>query len=191
MKDNFITRLVSKAIDDTYNQVHYSHMHPDVTPPIEHTQWREKWIHENLALPLPKTEILKADFVLLNSSNKSTSGIEVSLYNKKQKAPAQLFRHNIVDDVTIILDEAQNRIKISGFKRNYNFLMYPCYLQDLAEEEQPTQQEIQRKALKGYRTIKDFFASVKSAKMPVGWYQLKHTEFVTYQANNWVLIDNR
>lgn len=40
--------LIEKAIDDTFNQVHYSHLHPDITQPIEHNEWRKKWISENI-----------------------------------------------------------------------------------------------------------------------------------------------
>jgi hypothetical protein len=44
--------LIEKAIDDTFNQVHYSHLHPDVVAPIEQNTWRERWIKENI-VPLP------------------------------------------------------------------------------------------------------------------------------------------
>jgi hypothetical protein len=38
---------IKRAIDDTVNQVHYSYLHPELYPPIEHNEWREKWILEN------------------------------------------------------------------------------------------------------------------------------------------------
>lgn len=46
--DDLIISLIKKAIDDTFNQVHYSHLHPEITPPIEHNKWREDWIKENI-----------------------------------------------------------------------------------------------------------------------------------------------
>ena len=46
--DEYCLSLVQKAIDDTFNQVHYSSLHPRVVPPIEHNTWRQKWIENNL-----------------------------------------------------------------------------------------------------------------------------------------------
>lgn len=45
-----IENLLKKAIDDALNQGHYSFLHPDVMPPMEHNAWREKWIKDNQRL---------------------------------------------------------------------------------------------------------------------------------------------
>lgn len=42
-----LKKPIEKAIDDTFNQVHYSFLHPDLVPPISHDEWKEKWIKEN------------------------------------------------------------------------------------------------------------------------------------------------
>jgi len=65
LQNNSVHHLIEKAIYDTINQVHYSHIHPDVVEPIEANAWREKWFNDNKKLieSLPHTagEVVKTD----------------------------------------------------------------------------------------------------------------------------------
>jgi galactitol-specific phosphotransferase system IIB component len=46
--ENIDIQLLSKSIDDTFNQVHYSTLHPDKFEAIEQSAWKRKWIAENI-----------------------------------------------------------------------------------------------------------------------------------------------
>jgi hypothetical protein len=51
-----VKRLVESAIRDTFNQVYYSHLHPEDYPAMTDVQWEDKWMAENFDKwrPLPE-----------------------------------------------------------------------------------------------------------------------------------------
>lgn len=178
--------LFRKAINDTFTQVHYSHLHPDVTVPIEQQQWCNKWISENLGQPPDAETIIYPAKVAILTENRC-GAINIELYDTLNSVAPAL--STIMENVTITVNHKAGIVQIFGNELVYRLLMYGAFLEDLKGEIEP-HGNVRGVVLK-YRTIKDFFTGNKRPYKSAGWYRLKKSKFKTITANNWVIIDNR
>lgn len=88
MKDEFLELLV-KAIDDALNHAHYSLMHPDTEPPMEHNEWKHQWLLKNV--PLYKQKLTKHG--VMQPASASAQGAAVGNSAAGQSGSVDLCKH--------------------------------------------------------------------------------------------------